>query len=196
MVPLRPDNRLFVALDLPSELCSALSDLGGDLTDEGGRRIPRANLHLTLAFLGAVAIEDWPGLRARLDEAFPGPPARVRIGRVVARPRPSTARLVAVELDDADGELAALAARVEGAVAGVIGCASPPCRFWPHVTIARFSRPTRLRRSPSAGGEHVFALTRVALYDSHIAPSRPPRYEALLEARLDCSHAERSSSHG
>ena len=196
MLPLRPDNRLFVALDLPSALRDALSDVGGDLIGEGGRRIPRENLHLTLAFLGAVAIEDGPRLRAGLGEAFPGPAVRVRIGRVVARPAPSAARLVAVELDAVDGELAALVARIDGAVAGAMGRTCPSRRFWPHVTVARISRPTRLRKFPSADVEHVFAITRVALYDSHITPSRPPRYEALLEARLDGSHAERSSSHG
>jgi 2'-5' RNA ligase len=95
-----------------------------------------------------------------------------------------------------DGALTSLAARVVDAVAGLGPRAAPPRRFWPHVTIARFSRPTRLTRSPSTDGEHVFAITRVALYDSHIAPSRPPRYEALMDARLDGSHAERSSSHG
>jgi 2'-5' RNA ligase len=196
MLPLRPGNRLFVALDLPPGLRDALADMGGNLAGGDARRIPRDNLHLTLAFLGAVAIEDGPGLRAELEAALPGPPVRVRIGRVVARPAPSRARLAAVELDDVDGELAALGARVDAAVTGLAGRASPERRFWPHVTIARFSRPTRLRRSPSTGGEHVFAITRVALYDSYIAPSRPPRYEALLDARLDGSHAERSSSHG
>lgn len=195
MLPLRAANRLFVALDLPSGLRQALSDLGDQL-DDGVRRIPADNLHLTLAFLGAVAVDDGPLLRDRLIPALEGPPAHVRVGRVVARPALGRARLVAVELDDVDGMLTALAARVGDAVAGVRMSASPPRHFWPHVTIGRFSRPTRLRRSAFADGEHVFAITRVALYDSHITPSRPPRYEALMDARLDGSHAERSSSHG
>ena len=196
MLRLRPANRLFVALDLPSDLRQALAALGDELEGGGIRRIPPGNLHLTLAFLGTVAVDDAPSLRDRLIPALGGPPAYVRIGRVVARPAPHRARLAAAELDDVDGALTSLAARVADAVAGVGALAPPPRRFWPHVTIARFSRPTHLRRSPSADGEHVFAITRVALYDSHIAPSRPPRYEALMDARLDGSHAERSSSHG
>lgn len=196
MVPLRPDNRLFVALELPPGLRDELSSLGDPAALGEGRRVPPGNLHVTLAFLGTVAIEAGPRLRAALEKTFPGPPVRVKIGRVVGRPAPGRARLLAVELDDVDGELAAIAARIDRAASTVLGRAAPQRRFWPHVTIARFSRPTRLRRSPSAGGEHVFAITRVALYDSHIAPSRPPRYEAIMDARLDGSHAERSSSHG
>ena len=196
MLPLRAANRLFVALDLPSDLRHALAALGDELGGGGVRRISPDNLHLTLAFLGTVAVDAGPLLRDRLIPALAGPPARVRIGRVVARPARHRARLAAAELDDVDGALTALAGRVADAVAGVDALAAPPRRFWPHVTIARFSRPTHLRRSPSADGEHVFAITRVALYDSHIAPSRPPRYETLMDAPLDGSHAERSSSHG
>ena len=195
MLPLRTANRLFVALDLPDGLRNALSRLG-DEVDDGARRIPPDNLHLTLAVLGTVPVDDGPVLRERLLPALAGPPGRVRIGGVVARPAPHRARLVAVELDDLDGTVASLAAAVGGAVAGIGTLAAPPRRFWPHVTIARFSRPTRLRRSPSADDEHVFALTRVALYDSHITPSRSPRYETLMDATLDGSHVERSSSHG
>ncbi len=143
-----------------------------------------------------MAIDEGPRLRDRLIPALAGAPAHVRIGRVVARPAKHRARLVAAELDDVDGALTSLATRVADAVAGVGVRTAPPRRFWPHVTIARFGRPTHLRRSPSADSEHVFAITRVALYDSHIAPSRPPRYEVLMDARLDGSHAERSSSHG
>jgi 2'-5' RNA ligase len=196
MLPLRPANRLFVALDLPTALRKALTDLGSGLDGPGIRRIPPENLHLTLAFLGNVSVDAGPALRERLGAAMPGPRVNVRIGVVSARPATNRARLVAVGLEDLDGALAALADRVFGAVSEVIPSNGPPTPFWPHVTIARFSRPTRLRRCPSADGERVFAITRVALYDSHIAPSRPPRYEALLEARLDGSHAERSSSHG
>jgi 2'-5' RNA ligase len=196
MLPLRAANRLFVALDLPSGLRRSLAALGDELDVRGVRRIPADNLHLTLACLGTVAVDDGPSLRDRLIPALAGPPAHVRVARVVARPTRNRARLAAAELDDVDGALTALATRVAEAVAGVGTRSAPPRPFWPHVTIARFSRPAHLTRSPSVDGEHVFAITRVALYDSHITPSRPPRYEALVDARLDGSHAERSSSHG
>jgi len=154
-------------------------------------------MHLTVAFLGTVPVAAGPQLCERLVEALAGPAPRLRPGRPVARPSPRRAQLVAVELDDVDGVLADMAARVERVCGAVLsGYAADRRPFWPHVTVARFRRPGDVRRFPPIEHEHVFDITRASLYDSHITPGEPPRYEALKEVMLDGSFAERSPSHG
>lgn len=194
---LRTDNRLFVALDPPPAMRLRLDGAARELAaDSGGRRVPAEGLHVTLAFLGRVAPEDGPELLARLRRTLPGHVPRVRLGDAVGRPSAGRARLAAVALDDLDGALTDLAARVADACAGHGDAPGGARPFWPHVTILRFGRPTAVRRFPSTRHEHVFDITRASLYDSHITPGRPPRYEALMEVRLDGSYAERSPSHG
>jgi 2'-5' RNA ligase len=50
--------RLFVALDLPARVRSALAAWCECAAPEGVRRVPAANLHLTLAFLGSRSAQD------------------------------------------------------------------------------------------------------------------------------------------
>ena len=191
---LRPDNRLFVALDLSEDLRHLLAAVGASVETYGSARaVPAQNLHVTLAFLGRVEPASAARLVGDVAAALDGPRGRVRATRIVARPRASAARLVAVELDDLDGAVVAAAERVRAAV-GDTGEGGRP--FWPHVTVARFGRPERVRGFPSFDGEHVFDITRASLYDSFITPGRPPRYEALVSVGLGGSLTERSSSHG
>lgn len=68
--------------------------------------------------------------------------------------------------------------------------------FWPHITVARFSRPTHVRKSPSRQSEHVFDIDRIPLYDSHTTTGGPPRDERSLGIPLDGSLAERKISNG
>jgi 2'-5' RNA ligase len=193
---LRPDNRLFVALDLSEDLRAALAAVGAGLEDDPPvRAVPAENLHVTLAFLGCVPPESATTLVDDVTTALAGPRGRVRPARVVARPRASAARLLAVELDDLDGAVTAAADRVRAAV-GDLMTDERDRPFWPHVTVARFRRPGRVRRFPSLDVEHVFDITRASLYDSYTTPGRSPRYEALVTVRLGGSLAERSSSHG
>jgi len=196
--PAQPRNRLFVALDLPDGLRARLAAAGARVAaDAGGRAVPPENLHMTLAFLGEVPPEPAGQLAERLGDLASAAAARVRIGAVVARPSPRRARLVAVELLDVDGALRDIAARVLRACADAIPDRGDDGRaFWPHVTVARFSRPGDVRGFPPVAHEHVFDITRASLYDSHICPGRPPRYEALKEVTLDDSFAERSPQHG
>ncbi len=194
---LRDPNRLFVALDLDERLRAALADVGAAVSaGTGARAVPAPNLHVTVAFLGVVDPARGEALVTGLAEAMDGPAGRVRIARVVARPRSSAARLVAVELDDVDGAVTSVAWRIRAA-AERLGVVEPERRpFWPHVTVARFRRPEHVRRFPAVDDEHVFDIDRASLYDSHIEPGRPPRYRALMTVRLGGSLAERSSSHG
>lgn len=189
-------NRLFVALELPDALRAHVAAAASAITGYAeARLVPAANLHVTLQFLGRIRPGQAPDLLAALDDAFHGPAVRVRAGDVVPRPSPGRARLLALGLEDVDGGLTVLAKRVRRATGVALGGATSNGPLWPHITIARFRRPERVRRSPATRSERVFDITRVALYDSDIAPGRAPRYHELLGTDLG-TLAQRSSSNG
>jgi 2'-5' RNA ligase len=183
---LRPDNRLFVALDLPSDERRALAERGRLLAAElGGRPVPEANLHLTLAFLGRVPPERGDALLGALGEALAGPAPRVEVVGTVAFPRTARATVAGVELRDPTGALAALHARVGRAVETAAGIPPEARPLRPHVTLVRFSRPARVAAAESTHRERAFDCSRCALYDSHQVTGGPPRYRALLVATLE-----------
>lgn len=182
---LRQPNRLFVALDPADDLREALAAAAAAVADRhGGRMVPRENLHLTVAFLGDVDPVRAPGIHEALD-ASAGPALRVRLGTMVARPSPSRARLVALTLDDAAGDLvprlAGMARRFRTA-AGL----EPGERVWPHVTLARFARPPLrdVRGEWYRSSERMFDLRKITVYDSHRPHRGPPRYAALATVCL------------
>jgi 2'-5' RNA ligase len=185
-VALRPKNRLFAALDLPEELRAELAArAAGLVADLGGRAVPAPNLHLTLAFLGQVPPERGAEAVAALASALPPAPAmRVRVGGLTVRPGRSRARLLAAELVEETGELEALGLRAQRALAALGLCADARERFWPHVTIVRFSRPPALGRLSWAGDERQFDVSRAALYDSLLSSGGPPRYEPVWRVDL------------
>jgi 2'-5' RNA ligase len=178
---LRPGNRLFVAAELPAAARAALAGIGRDLAaGMGGRAVPEANLHVTLDFLGRVPSRAGPGIVEAVAVALAGPPIRVALGGLRARPRAARARLVAVELDDPEGGLAERARRVREALDGVLGRRPDGSALWPHVTVLRLGRPARLEPPAASGGrEQVFDVGRGALYDSQQSPGGPPRYREL-----------------
>lgn len=189
-------TRLFVALELPESLRTHAAESGAiAATHTQARLVPAANLHVTLQFLGHVGAGWVEDLIATLADAFHGPSIRVLAGLVVPRPSPGRARLLALELHDVDGALTILAKRIHRATSAALGAPASNRPLWPHITVARLSRPQRVRRSPTTESERVFDITRVALYNSDIAPGRAPRYDELLGATLG-TLAQRSPSNG
>ena len=192
---LRPHNRLFVALDLPGEIRRELAERGRALaTALGGRPVAEGSMHVTLGFLGRVAAERGNALGDALEGAFPGPAPRLELGELVAFPRRSRATVVAVELRDPEGALAALHARVTAAVGRVLEAPGEDRPLRPHVTLVRFRRPARVGRLEPMDEERVFDCSRCALYDSHQTPGSPPRYEALVMASLGTPASAREPS--
>jgi 2'-5' RNA ligase len=103
-------------------------------------------LHLTLKFadrLSAAAVSAIGGELARWVIGVSAPTAVV--SRVGAFPSLSDARVVVIDLADADGALARLAAQADALLAkhGVPAEARP---FRAHVTVARLKRPYDARR--------------------------------------------------
>jgi 2'-5' RNA ligase len=91
---------------------------------------------------------------------------------------------VAVELVDRDGALAARTARLRAALDAVLGRAPAPEPLWPHVTVLRLRPPARVRLADPVEQEHLFDISRAALYDSHQSPGEPPQYRELAAVEL------------
>ncbi len=132
--------RLFVALELPEAVRARLWAWSAALDEGGWRRVPEANLHVTLAFLGSRPAEDVAGIAAVL-EACPDVAPRMTCAGVVALPlrRP---RVLALRLDSPGDVLARLQAAVSGGLAAAGLYVPEDRRFLAHVTVARARRAT------------------------------------------------------
>lgn len=140
-----PRLRLFVALDLPDAVRRELTvwrDRAFGGADE--LRPVRADaLHVTLVFLGWQAQRDVEAIAGAMEKAAALPAPVLAVGELRAVP-PRRARLLALDLVDADGRCAAVQAAAAGALERA-GFYEPERRpFWAHVTVARVKRGQRL----------------------------------------------------
>ena len=169
--------RLFLALQLPSEVLDIVADWQARRL-EPGRLVPREHLHVTLAFLGSrpgselSAIVD--ALRSSVDGVgeLPLAPSRWRETRSVGM----------VVLDDPTGGATALAERLHARLAA-LGVYQREARPWfPHLTVLRFRERPRLR--PALPGTGTFVPSGVAAYLSRLHPTGA-RYEVLDRISLN-----------
>ena len=177
-----PDLRLFVALDLPEPARDALVAFREATADPAiWRPVGPEAIHVTLAFLGRRPQSDVPAISAALLEAA-GPAPRLALAGALLLP-PRRARVLCAAIDDSDGTLAELQARVsEGLVdAGVFDPETRP--FRPHATVARLRSGARAPRAVDAAPEPIaFHGGPLTLYVSRLHP-KGARYEPL--ARVD-----------
>jgi 2'-5' RNA ligase len=180
-----PGLRLFAALDLPDAARDALERFRSRAADpEVWRPVPRESLHVTLAFLGQTPPEGRVAAEAVTAAAAPGPAPDLALDGALLLP-PRRPRVLGADVEDPDGTLAALQARVAGALAAA-GVYEPEARpFRAHVTVARLRAGARAPRSIEASPEPVaFRATAVTLYASHVGRGGA-RYEPLLRVPLD-----------
>ena len=179
--------RLFVAVDLPSAALDAIETWTHAAV--GGRQdlrlLPRDSLHVTLCFLGERPASDHAAISAVLTAAVAASgPVSLGLGHGVWLP-PGRGRVLALELTDSSGALAALQTAIADPLREA-GVYRPEWRrFLPHVSVARV-RGTgaggERRRLPDVGGE-VFLATAAVLYQSRLGAGGA-RYEALATAVL------------
>jgi 2'-5' RNA ligase len=165
--------RLFVALDVPAPVRARLAAFAPD--DETWRPLGAERLHLTLAFLGSRPEEDVERIAPLLGaDAAP----RLALGRTAV-----LGRVLAVDVEDLDGTLGPLQARLSEALEA-LGVYTPERRpFRPHVSIARL-RPRARARRPAGDVERLeFAGEAVTLYASRLNPSGA-RYEAMARSPI------------
>lgn len=154
--------RLFVALPLPADTVERLAAWQAETLARapGARAVSPENLHVTVAFLGSRPASDLEPISRELRAAAAAGARPV----LSARAYRETRGVGMVVFSDEDENAGRLAADVAARLAG-IGVYEPERRPWlPHVTVARFRRPPRLRlRAPDVG---PVSPSDLALYTS------------------------------
>lgn len=180
-----PPLRLFVALEVPAAVRSALAAWGEGVVglEAGLRPVAADGLHVTLCFLGGVSASLVPEILAACAVVEARPAAELSIGQPLWLPR-RRPHVLAVSLSDAGGRLAAAQSLVAGALADG-GFYEPEARpFLPHVTVARVRRAARIRaRELSAPEPTAFVGETVTLFESRLGGGGA-RYEALGSVAL------------
>jgi RNA 2',3'-cyclic 3'-phosphodiesterase len=171
--------RLFVALLLPDEIVEPLAEWQTrELAGQPGLRIvPRANLHITVAFLGGRPADDLGGiLRVLRETAARACPLVFVPGRY--RETRSAAMIV---LKEEQRAATALTARIFDGLER-LGVYRSEERDWlPHVTVARFRQRPRL--APSLPDLGPVVSSEVAVMMSRLRPSGA-EYEVLESVSL------------
>lgn len=174
--------RLFVALDLPPAVGTALAAWADEAAPPVVRRVAQDSLHVTLAFLGSRE-PDQAAAAGRLLADHARPLAALRTaGALWLPPRRPSVLTVALR---ADAGLSALQADLAGALERAIGFEPEARPFRPHVTVGRVPRGTRVdtRAALAAPPQLSFAPPALTLYRSHTAPGGA-RYEPLERVAL------------
>ena len=154
--------RLFCALRLPDTVLETLEAWGSEHLAE--RIVRRANLHVTLAFLGHRPVEELDAIAAATRDAAAaaGPillePARYRETRSVGM----------LVLSDLGSQATRLAEDLQGRLEG-LGVYEREERPWlPHLTVVRFRERPRLQPPPPDLGE--------------VSPSDAAAYHSVLRS--------------
>jgi RNA 2',3'-cyclic 3'-phosphodiesterase len=172
--------RLFVALELPADARAALAGWAAAATPPAMRRVPEANLHVTLAFLGERAPDDATTVAGLLGE-LARPVGELAVGGALWLP-PRRPGVLAVALE-AGPALGVLHAGLVAALADAIGFEPERRALRPHITVARARRDARLRAAALDPPPPALAFEPEALvlYRSHTR-SGGARYEPLARA--------------
>jgi len=168
--------RLFCALRLPADVLDSLERWQEESLRDG-RIVPRAHLHLTLAFLGRRPAAELPAIAAALRTA-----ARTS-GEIVFTPSRyrETRSVGMLVLEDSTAESGRLAKRLFDDLEG-LGVSEREQRPWlPHVTVLRFRRRPRL--SPPVPELRPFSPSDAAVYHSVLRPTGA-QYDVLEAVAL------------
>ena len=183
-----PKARLFVALELPEPVVSALVAWRAPLLRElpALRPLAREALHVTLCFIGWRAQAAIAPIAALVEAGTraSGGVTGLALGAPLWLPRRAP-RVLALALEDRHGQLASLQAQVVGALADGGWHEREARAYLPHVTIARVrtgeSPPCRTELPPAPA--LAFDGAAVVLYRSHLERAGA-RYEPLSVSRL------------
>jgi 2'-5' RNA ligase len=184
MTPSDDSLRLFVALELPQEARDALVAFRDAAADpDVWRPVHDEALHLTLAFLGRRPAGDVAIVSSVLHEAAESAPRLQLAGALLLPPR--RARVLCASLDDPDGTLGELQARVSDGLAAA-GVYTPEKRpFRAHATVARLRPRARAPRSVAATPEALeFTGGPLTLFESRLHP-HGARYVPLTRVSLN-----------
>jgi 2'-5' RNA ligase len=136
--------RLFVALDIPEDVRSAIGALVAKLRPacRNARWVRIEGLHVTLKFIGETSAEKIEVIKSALAAIPHRTPISINFGGLGFFPNERRPRVLWAGIE-ASTELAALAAAVETAL-DPLGIPREERAFSPHLTLARFDTPRGL----------------------------------------------------
>jgi len=177
--------RLFVAAELPEPVVTALTAWRPRI--DGVRPVAAEALHLTLAFLGERTAQEAEAA-AGVVRTVAAPVEGLALGRPRWLP-PRRPRVLAVEVADRSGTLAALQAAVVSGLGEAIGFAPERRAFLAHVTVGRVRSGARVRGDvalPAVEAGEPFALAALTLMRSRLGGGSggAAAYEALERVAL------------
>jgi len=156
--------RLFLALRLPDDVLDEIERWQREQL-RNVRAVPRAHLHVTLAFLGHRPAGELGAIVGALRDAAAGA-GELRLTPSRYRETRSVGMLV---LEDAGGRATRLAGDVQGRLER-LGVYRREDRPWlPHLTVARWRERPRLRLEPPPVG--TFVPSDAAAYLSRLHPT-------------------------
>jgi 2'-5' RNA ligase len=169
--------RLFCALCLPQAAVEPLCEWQASALGKGGRIVPPANLHFTLAFLGhRPASEVEPILAELRNAAAAAHPIHLSVRRY------RETRSVGMLTFEDDGSAATALAEDLHDRLEQLGVYLRERRRWlPHLTVLRFRNPPRLH--PPLPDLGVVSPSEAALYHS-VLRQGGARYEVLESVAL------------
>ena len=136
--------RLFVALDIPSDVRAAIARVAAKLRGvcAGARWVRLDGAHVTLKFIGETPSDKVDAIIAALSEVSFRAPVKIVFRGIGFFPNERRPQVLWAGVE-AGAELRALAAAVDAALAP-LGIARERRAFAPHVTLARFKNPGNL----------------------------------------------------
>jgi len=187
--------RLFVAIELPGSVLSALTQLQHQLQRNPAiarlRWVRPEGIHLTLKFLGETPADRQPAIEAAIAKAASGQASfELGLGRLGSFGSKQSPRVLWVDLTGDAQRLAQLQTRVEAELASA-GFLPEDRRFSPHLTLARV-HPERAREAAATLQQAIettavpavtFSAQAVSLMKSDLRPGGAV-YTRLFEAPL------------
>ena len=169
--------RLFVALEIPTELCDSLATIISEFRTLAPKLkwVRPENLHLTLKFIGETEPAELLAIRAALAQVRSNNPAELQLQGLGFFPNDRWPRVFWAGLRASDN-LAPLAADIDAACA-TVGFPREQRPFSPHLTLARLEstlppgslREAVLRNAAREFG--AFRATQFHLIESKLKPA-------------------------
>ena len=159
--------RLFIAIDLPSAQRERIRSICSGLP--GTRWTPAEQIHLTLRFIGEVDGTLFQQIADSLAE-IKTDPLTLKIEGLGYFPPRRTPRVLWVGLENNDG-LLQLRNRIETALVR-LGLEPEGRKFSPHITIARFKKPSLNRVMAFMDTNNPFELPPFPVKEFHLYSSK------------------------
>jgi 2'-5' RNA ligase len=171
--------RLFMAIELPDVVKDVLAEtavrLSKNVPDPAVRWVDRAQMHLTLRFLGDTAVAQLPTLQDQLSQLTARHPAfHLRLDGLGAFPNRKRPRVVWAGLAGELAVLQAMQAELEDRVVQ-LGWTREERPFSPHITLGRVKDGSRVQELDWSVrlAELGMMVTAVQLVQSELRPSGP-----------------------